>query len=403
MLSAALLLLAAPTPQAGWSAPVLETALNSADSDAGPHLSADGLTVHFASFRGGSWDLWSATRASRHAPWGAPVLEAAASTPDVDDGPFLTADGLELWFGSLASAGMGGFDVMRCTRPTPGSPWGPPGFVIELNSSGSDSAPSLTDDRLEVYFLTTGHGAPFSPNNAIFRATRASAAVPFGPPAVVSELLTPNTHRDVHVSGDGLTLVWTEFVGSRMLVYAATRLQRGAPFGAPAEVTEFSGVGTSLGVYGISLSREGNEILLAAGFPIGSGAQEIMSARFDGLTHSGIASSTSAMRLHYRDTGGAGKVYGLACSFGNAGFAFGSHFIPLDRDVLFLRTRGTNVPPFTAGFRGVLDAHGEASGTIADPPGALTGRTIFVGGVTLDPAAPDGIRFVAHSFPLQFQ
>ena len=50
-----LLLAAHLAAQTCWSAPVLEPLLNATQADTGPHLSPDGLTLHFASFRLGDW------------------------------------------------------------------------------------------------------------------------------------------------------------------------------------------------------------------------------------------------------------------------------------------------------------------------------------------------------------
>ena len=58
--------------QSGWSVPVLETALNSTAADTGPHLSLDGVTLHFGSYRTTNWEIWSSTR---------PAIARSASAP----------------------------------------------------------------------------------------------------------------------------------------------------------------------------------------------------------------------------------------------------------------------------------------------------------------------------------
>src|SRR5690606_77626 len=152
--SLSLLILVAPVAaQHGWSAPVPIAALNTVGADTGAHISPDGLTMHWASSVSGNWEIYSATRTARGAPWGAPVLETVLSDPTaVDSEPFLSADGLTIYFASQRPGGTGSTDIMRATRPNPTAPWGQPTFVTELNSSGADAAPAVTEDELEIYF-----------------------------------------------------------------------------------------------------------------------------------------------------------------------------------------------------------------------------------------------------------
>ncbi|HEX5051430.1 MAG TPA: hypothetical protein VFZ65_06630 [Planctomycetota bacterium] len=280
-----LLLAAAVTAQGGWSAPVFEPALNSTAADSGPHLSFDGLTLHFASFRVngsmiGNWEIYSSTRGFPGDAWSAPVPVNELNDPAAtDDQPFLVVGDLEIYFASTRAGGLGGFDILHSTRAATNQPWDPPTFVTELNSAGSESSFSLTADGLEAYILTTGWGAPFAPQNAIFRATRPSTGMPFGTPTVVSELLTPNTHRDCEIAPDGLSIVYTEFISPRLKVFYAERPNTGAPFGTPVVWTEFDNVGTLSGVFSFTRAVAGNEAFLAAGFAAAAGGQEIMSTR----------------------------------------------------------------------------------------------------------------------------
>jgi hypothetical protein len=228
-------------------------------------------------------------------------------------------------------------------------------------------------------------------------------ALPFGTPAIVPEFSTANTHRDVEVSPDGLTIVFTEFFSPRTRVMFASRTSRSQPFGAPVALTEFDTVGTSIGVFSFTRSASGNEAFLSAGFAAAAGGQQILSTKFEGLTHSGTAGSSSAMTLWYRDTPSAGLVYVMGASLGNTGFALGTRQVPLDPDFLLIATFGTSVPPWTTGFAGVLSPVGEGSATVANPGGFLLGFQVYGGAFTLDATAPQGVRTISNSFPLLFQ
>ena len=386
--------------QTGWSAPTLETALNSTASDTGPHLSTDGLTLHFASFRAGNWEIFSATRAAIGAAWSTPIQETALGLPtSVDDQPFVADDGQTIWFSSNRAGSVGGFDLMAATHN--GTGWNTPTFVTELNSTGSESSPTITGDGLEIYFLTTGWGAPSAPNNAIFRATRTSTALPFGTPTLVTELSNANTHRDVEISADGLTLTYTEFQSPRLQVLMAERTARNLPFQPPVTLTEFSTVGTLQGVFGFTRSRIGNDAILAAGFSTTAGSQELMNTRFTGLTHFGIASGNTVMGLQWRDPSAPGLVYALGAAFGNTGFPIDTRTVPLDPDFLLQATLAQNHAPFSIGWIGVLDAGGEGGGALGNPIPALAGLQIWIGGFTFDATAPSGVRTIGNSFAVQ--
>jgi hypothetical protein len=395
--------LATAPAQGGWSPPVLETALNTSASDTGPSLSYDGLTLHFASFRSSNWELYSATRTAVGQPWSAPALVVGPSDPlYVDDQPFLSVGGQELWFGSTnRPGGTGSIDILVSSLVAPGT-WGAPTFVAELNSTGLDSSPTLTADGLEVYFLSTGWGNPSGANNSIFRATRASAGSPFGTPTLVAELSTANTHRDCEISPDGLTIVYTEFVSPRLKVTYAERTNRSAPFGTPVVWTEFDTVGTTTGTFGFTLGPSRNEAVLAANFGT-AGSQELMTSRFDGLTHVGIAGLSTSMALNVRDSTRPGAGYMLGAALGNTGFMLGSRFVPLDPDFLLMGTLGVSVPPWSTGFAGVLDGGGEAQGSLTNAGGFLLGLSCYVGAFSIDNAQPFRIGMISNSFRVEFQ
>lgn len=399
----------------GWT-PVSSsatTAVNSTSADAGPSLSSDGLTMYFSSSRTViapaplpvSWEIYSTTRTSIGAPWGAPVREVACSSPLVDDQPFITADGLELWFNSSRTGNAGSGDIMRMTRASTASLWGAPVFVTELQSIGADSSPTLTDDLNEIYFLSTGFGNPGGNNNSLFVATRANPALPFSPPQLVTQFYNGLTHRDVHVSGNGLEIWYTEFISSisRIQVKHASRLSRSAPFGPATNVTEFDNTGTSLGVYGISVSRDGTEMILDVGYPTAGGSRELQTSRFSGCTTTGVASGYSYLELRIRDGAGAGRPYLLVLSGGNTGFFVNTLFIPVDPDPIFTMTLGVDVPPFTAGFAGITDFDGTGLGSVVDPTfGTLAGITLFATGATIDPITT-GVSLIGNAVSFQFQ
>jgi len=400
------LLLALPlAAQSSWATPVNEAALNSTAADTGIHLAADGRSCVFVSYRGGNWDIYSATRTGRGAPWSTPVAETVLNDASGTEGdPATSADGLEIFFSSTRAGTAGGSDLMRATRATPAAPWSAPAFVTELNSPGADGAPSLTGDGLRIYFLSARPGAPNPPNNAIFTATRPNRQSPWSTPALVAELATQDTHRDVDVALNGNELLFTRFNAgiSRIEVQIARRAKPADPFGAPAVIGEFATVGTSLGVYSVSVSRDRTEMLLAAGFASAAGGQEILSTRFTGLGQDGLVTAAGSLRLHFRDPAAPSLPCLGALALGDSpGTPFGTRTIPLNPDAVFFNTIG-GVPGLTTGFAAVLDANGETTAQVGPSLPFLVGIKLYAGFFSMDAGAPLGVRTISNSIAFEF-
>lgn len=108
-------------PDGTFNAPVLIDELNGAGAHFGSGISRDGLEIFIASARPGglnvpAFDLYSSTRASVSAPWGAPVLVAGINSTSDERQPKLSPDGSILYFHSDRAGGFGGNDLYSATR-----------------------------------------------------------------------------------------------------------------------------------------------------------------------------------------------------------------------------------------------------------------------------------------------
>jgi WD40-like Beta Propeller Repeat len=116
--------------------------VNDADyNELGATLTEDLLEIFFASDRAGgvgSMDVWYATRRSRVDPFDPPALVLAASSSSEEQSPAISADGLTLWFASAREGGKGGLDIWRITRLGRGAAWGALENVTALNSAQDD-------------------------------------------------------------------------------------------------------------------------------------------------------------------------------------------------------------------------------------------------------------------------
>jgi Tol biopolymer transport system component len=158
-----------PTTEDDWGEPInLGSVVNSSAWDAEPAISADGLSLYFASGRAGGlgqMDIYLTTRPTKDDPWSEPVgLEPPVNGPAWDDTPYITADGLELYFASDRAGGYGLSDVYVATRLTTEDPWSAPvNLGPGVNTEGYEGCPYLSSDGLTLFHY--GFNRPGHPGN----------------------------------------------------------------------------------------------------------------------------------------------------------------------------------------------------------------------------------------------
>ncbi|MDP9037508.1 MAG: hypothetical protein M3O50_22150 [Myxococcota bacterium] len=121
-------------------------------------------------------------------------------------------------------------------------------LVAELASVGSDDEkPTLTSDRLELYFLSTRPGGPG--NADVWVSKRSSVGDPWGAPGLVAEVSSPAHERSPAVSADG-TVLWlaSDRVGGQggLDIWVSVRANRSAVWSAPVVVPELNSPGDEI-------------------------------------------------------------------------------------------------------------------------------------------------------------
>ena len=144
----------------GWSDPVnlgCDSAggPNSSGNEAGPFPLNEphaGPVVYFSSTRSGSGDIYrSESHGGAFGP--AALVEALSSSTAVDGQPNLRRDGLEIFFFSNRSGGLGGNDIYAATRASTADPWSAPvNLGAAVNGTASETRPSLSWDGTTLYF-----------------------------------------------------------------------------------------------------------------------------------------------------------------------------------------------------------------------------------------------------------
>jgi len=221
-------LVGADTPKfSDWSTPEnLGPIVNSAFLDQGPFISKDGLSFYFASTRPGCCgdnDFWVSQRASVDTPWGPPQnLGAIINTSARESTPTLSLDGHFLYFASSRPGGFGGLDLYVSRRHDKQDDFGwqaPVNLGSGVNSVAADLGPALFMDSetetLTLYFYSTRPrpGCPAGSGVRDIYSSTLDENGEFTPAVLVSELSTCFEDEQPAIRRDGLELF---FVSDRL-------------------------------------------------------------------------------------------------------------------------------------------------------------------------------------------
>lgn len=226
-------------PGVPFGAPVLiEGLLDSSYSLADPALSADLLEIYFSSNKSDLQQIWTSTRAAVGKPWKPAVLVTDLSTSGMDVEPWLSHDGLTIWFASHRSGGhnAGGFEIYVAHR-SPNGPWSVPSQVY-LGTATTDRKPSVDVNGLNLAFWSERGSA-----EDLYLAARSSPAADWAAPIILSELNSPNDDLDPGLYHNGLGLMFASNRSgdhSNIELYESARPSSGSPFAAPVTRVELN-------------------------------------------------------------------------------------------------------------------------------------------------------------------
>ena len=133
----------------------LGLSINTLNHETAPFISADGLELYFASDRSGIWALYVSKRATKDEEWGEPVYLDVVNNPYEKNGAgaSLSADGLTLFLNSERPGGFGEFDIYVTTRETKDSNWSAPlNLGPQVNTQYAEFCPSISSDGNTLYF-----------------------------------------------------------------------------------------------------------------------------------------------------------------------------------------------------------------------------------------------------------
>ncbi|MHC4173218.1 MAG: M56 family metallopeptidase [Planctomycetota bacterium] len=220
--------------------------VNSSAGEGTPCISADGLSLYFASGRAGGsggWDLWMTTRETTSDPWGQPVnLGSTVNTSRGETAPSISADGLLLYFGSKRGGGWGGWDLWMTRRETTSDPWGQPvNLGPTVNSPAGEICPSISGDGLELYFSEFHVARPGGYGGAdVWVTKRPTKDDPWGPPENLGDTVNGGDDDGLpFISADGLKLYFSStraggYGGAD--TWVTTRATKDADWGPPVNL-----------------------------------------------------------------------------------------------------------------------------------------------------------------------
>jgi len=210
---------AAGPPYGGWATTVkLGPTVNSASSDFVPTFSRDGHWMFFASDRPGGYgmaDIWASWRPQTHDDfgWQTPInLGAGVNTAFNDNGVgyFENDDGgsPQLFFGSNRPGGLGDTDLYMSELQADGS-WGPSAAIPGLSSTAADNRPTVRHDGLEIFFYSARTGG-LGGSTDLWTATRDTVDAAWSTPVNVgSPVNTSATELHPYLAADGETLFFS--------------------------------------------------------------------------------------------------------------------------------------------------------------------------------------------------
>jgi serine/threonine protein kinase len=228
--------------------PNVNSASEATFSYPGASISHDGLTLYFDSVRPGSQgcDIYVTTRASKGAPWTPAVnMGPGINCAEHDECPWISPDGLELYFISQRSGGYGGYynrDIWVARRATVDSPWGTPvNLGPTVNSPHTEYWVCLSPDGLALFFSDYNDKSPRPGGYGagdLWMSRRATASSPWQTPVNLGPRINSAIFETgARISADGRMLY---FFSASVLTDASTYRVWQAPI---LPVVDFNGDG----------------------------------------------------------------------------------------------------------------------------------------------------------------
>ncbi len=205
--------------------------------------------------------------------WSVPInLGPIINTTGNDSGPFISKNGLSLYFNSNRPGGYGGLDIYVSQRATANDPWGPPqNLGPNINSPYNDNAPALSSDEHTLYFQSNRPGGLGGTD--LYMSRRHDRRDDFGwatarnvgSPVNTASNETAPAYFDDEKSGDVVLYFGSDAVGGMggVDVWASYRQPNGN-WGTPFPVPELN---SSFAETQVAIRKDGLEMFISSDRP----------------------------------------------------------------------------------------------------------------------------------------
>ena len=216
---------------AEWTEPVPVTEINTEFADWTPFLSFDGLSLYFARGRTSSYYHFRIFEATREVPYGpfTSVNQVFSSGGQHVFGPWVSPDNLRMYYHAEIES-QNRWELKVSERASVNNPWPLGAGISEINQLGKLHIATLTADELIIIF-----GSYDIPNGSggydLWMATRPDRYSPFGSVTNLAEINTAANEVCPSVSPDGLALIFQSNRNGDWQLFKATRQSRTEPFG----------------------------------------------------------------------------------------------------------------------------------------------------------------------------
>jgi hypothetical protein len=228
------LLALCPAAPAAWTEPVPLTEVNTEYEEWAPFLSFDGLSIYFSrvqTYIPYYGRIYQARRNTSSGPFTS-VIEISELN---ESGayvlcPWVSPDNLRMYYNTQSSTR---WQLKVSERASTSAPWPLGKGISELNQISSRLVePKLTADELTIFFHRaepTGPGGQWQ--HDIWMATRPDRNSPFAQVRKLDEISTASDEAHPCPSADGLELYFVSNRNSNFQLFRATRESLDAPFG----------------------------------------------------------------------------------------------------------------------------------------------------------------------------
>ncbi len=191
--------------------PVAE--LNSASAVVStPEISADGLTIYLSAKDTMAEDLWRSERATRSSPWQPPSRVEELSTEAAEECATIDASGTSLAFHRDT-------ELYLARRTSRDHPWSAPERIAELSNVGQNTSPYLSPDGLTIWFERTIDGN----FETLVRAGRNTLTDLFSTVVRLEGVNSEGDNSDPWLSNDRERIYFSSSRSGRFRLYVASR------------------------------------------------------------------------------------------------------------------------------------------------------------------------------------